>query len=634
MPRNATQTIPTDQLPTASTTTYYSIGLVKTIVLTPAPSATTTDLTTTIYDVTTLTSGSNLTSTVYTRTVTVNDIPVSTKTYTTTVNETVSTAATITVPALAGYTPLGAQLSSASARFITESDDDWAVQDEYWDKDAGFVAQDIICNRGWYATGMSCYFTVYTADFSSTATVRRDIPAQTLTRTRYVKRESATRTVWASPTSPSIAGAQKPTISTELTVTSRWATYEEATTVTSTATLQVHPSTVTAHAGCAPDNLINALTIRQYDDSVHVYPLDRLRVSTHDPVLEHFKHDHAGNLRDTRNHFANAIRDVKLPFSLQQVQLDFINDIDEAINEQRRSQPDLVYPRSHDPFSSSLRLLSANLRKMEIRVMADKSLFWPHDSSTAPSWPNLESLNVMFHIRSPSGSWYFQGPPGELKRDKGDYFQEHPTYPPLDDGDSDEEWHYASAEHPRRNLPTFRVVPINDMMEPFLESFAKAAANMPRLKDALLWAPLEFHPDDGEGEESDDEDEDVENDETEAEDNDERVDELTETIDPIAIALYPDDALAWGIAYVAPGGLAFDMGQDNSPSRQLWWRVGQWRPSKELHELFQKIGEAQASNALKEFWTDSQYGDGLVAREWFSGESFFRSVGKKYPAYF
>lgn len=356
--------------------------------------------------------------------------------------------------------------------------------------------------------------------------------------------------------------------------------------------------------------------------------------SSADPVLEHFKHDHAGNLRDTRNHFADAIRDVKLPVSLQQVQLDFINDIDEAISEQRRPQPDLVYPRTHDPFSSSLRLLSANLRKMEIRVMADKSLFWPHDSSTAPSWPNLESLNVMFHIRSPSGSWYFQGPSGEGKRDKGVYIQEHLAYPPLDDGDSDEEWHHASAEHPRRNLPTFRVVPINEIMEPFLESFAMAAANMPRLKEALLWAPLEFHPDDGEGDESDDEDEDFANDETGEENDDEHMDELAEIINPTSIALYPDDALAWGIAYVAPGGLAFDMGQDKSPFRQLWWRVGQWRPSKELLELFEKIGEAQSSSALKVFWADSQYGDGLVAREWFSGESFFRSVGGTYPAYF
>lgn len=188
-------------------------------------------------------------------------------------------------------------------------------------------------------------------------------------------------------------------------------------------------------------------------------------------MLEHFKHDHAGNLRDTRNHFADAIRDVKLPISLQQVQLDFINDIDEAISEQRRPQPDLVYPRLHDPFSSSLRSLSADLWKMELRVVADESLFWSHDGSTAPSWPNLENLNVMFHIDSPSGSWYFQGPSGEEKHDKGDTIQEHLAYPPLDESESDEEWHHASAEHPRRNLPTFRVLHNSNTMEDSWDNF-------------------------------------------------------------------------------------------------------------------------------------------------------------------
>lgn len=231
---NATQTVPTNRIHSASTTTTSIIGLVKTIVLTPTPSATTTDVTRTIYDVTTLTSGSNATSTVYTRTVTVNDIPVGTMIYTETFNAIISIAATTTIPAFPGYTPLAVQHSSANARFIAESDEGWGVQDEYWDKDSGFVAEEVISNRGWYATAISCYFTVYTADFSSTATIRHDIPAQTLTRTRFVKQTSTTRTVWVSPTSVPANGAQRPTVSMELTVTSSWETYIAATTVTST----------------------------------------------------------------------------------------------------------------------------------------------------------------------------------------------------------------------------------------------------------------------------------------------------------------------------------------------------------------------------------------------------------------
>lgn len=108
MPRNATQTIPADQLPTASTTTTYSIGLVKTVVLTPIPSITTTDMTSTAFDVTTVTRSDTLPSTVYTSTVTVQQIPRNTKTYTATINETVSLVLTTTIPAFPGYTPLGA----------------------------------------------------------------------------------------------------------------------------------------------------------------------------------------------------------------------------------------------------------------------------------------------------------------------------------------------------------------------------------------------------------------------------------------------------------------------------------------------------------------------------------------------
>jgi hypothetical protein len=128
MRRNATQTVPTNQIHSASTTTTSSIGLVKTIVLTPTPSATTTDVTRTIYDVATLTSGSNATSTVYTRTVTVNDIPVSTMIYTETFNAIISIAATTTIPAFPGYTPLAVQHSSANARFIAESDEGWVYK--------------------------------------------------------------------------------------------------------------------------------------------------------------------------------------------------------------------------------------------------------------------------------------------------------------------------------------------------------------------------------------------------------------------------------------------------------------------------------------------------------------------------
>lgn len=70
--------------------------------------------------------------------------------------------------------------------------------------------------------------------------------------------------------------------------------------------------------------------------------------------------------------------------------------------------PSLVFAVGHDAFSSSLSSLSYRLRKLEFKVVADSSLFWPADS--AASWSNLEIICVLFHIASPSGRWYFKGP--------------------------------------------------------------------------------------------------------------------------------------------------------------------------------------------------------------------------------
>jgi hypothetical protein len=336
-------------------------------------------------------------------------------------------------------------------------------------------------------------------------------------------------------------------------------------------------------------------------------------------TIEHFKHNYEACIRDTRNNFADAVRGVRLPTSLRYVQLDFVNHIYDAISEQRRPPPNLIGREPYDPFSSSLRLLSSQLRKMEIRVMADKTLFWPHESTLVSSWPNLESLNVMFHLGSPSGLWYFQSPSADRRYDKGHLLQEEPAYPPLENNRKDDEWHFASADRSPSNSPTFRVIPIEETMAPFLKSFAKAAATMPKLKEALLWAPLEFHPN-------------VEDEEEEEEEAEEEPEE--EDLDCAAIALYPDESLAWGITYVAPGGLAFDGGENDSSARQLWWRVGQWRPSKELHQLFQMIGKAQHGHQLMEYWSDSEYGNGLVAQEWFSRESVFTSNCEPYPQYF
>lgn len=136
---------------------------------------------------------------------------------------------------------------------------------------------------------------------------------------------------------------------------------------------------------------------------------------------------------------------------------------------------------------------------MKLRVVADTTLFWPTDSGLAtPPWPNLESIHVMFHMATPSGSWYFRGLPGVGATEGFDVTTD--SYPPLsptedtilndycDDGTADVD----SGDDRELNIVQFRVDPNEEVLVPFLTVFAKAAASMPSLRDAALWTPLSF----------------------------------------------------------------------------------------------------------------------------------------------
>jgi hypothetical protein len=260
--------------------------------------------------------------------------------------------------------------------------------------------------------------------------------------------------------------------------------------------------------------------------------------------------------------------------------------------DQQKALPNLTKPAMYDPFSSSLRILSYQLRTMNLHVVADESLFWPVDGSI-PSWPNLESINVMFHMSTPSGSWYFSGLPGVGATEGFDVTDE--SYPPLatidrdfhdDSKVADLNWDY---EYYRSQ---FWVEPNEETLVPFLTAFAKAAALMPSLKEFALWSPLQFNPPDL---------------------------DAYEDFDPKQVSNYPDVDLAWGIAYTKPSEKAFMTfpGKDFSNNRQIWWKVAKWRPHPELHSLFQRIGLGKHGKNLIEYWGANDFGDGLNLREWF-----------------
>lgn len=309
--------------------------------------------------------------------------------------------------------------------------------------------------------------------------------------------------------------------------------------------------------------------------------------------------DYGGPRRDTRHDFAKAITPTNIPKSLQRVELNFFNysAVSEAdCIDHRKAMPNLVSPASKDPFSASLRILSYHLRELTLRVQADETLFWPEDDST-PTWPHLQRIFIMFYMVSPSGSWYFEGPRGEGRGLTG-YEIDNSSYPPLEATEEDIDGDFEFMEG-TRSFQTiyqfwFRISPNDNVIGPFLKSFAKAAANMPDLRQAVLWSPLKW---DVEGEDDG---------------------KAFEYFQPPE-EFFPND-LAWGLAYYIPGeNSAFHTspGEYRCNARQIWWKVGEWRPNPEIHGLFQQIGRQKYGEALKEYWNDDEFGQGLVVRSYF-----------------
>ena len=318
---------------------------------------------------------------------------------------------------------------------------------------------------------------------------------------------------------------------------------------------------------------------------------------TEQEAAQYFTQDWAGPRRDTRQEFAKALASVRLPDSLRKVRLDFLHDLDQSMNiDHLTAQPDLTSPAVNDPFSTSLHHLSHHLRRLHLRVVADETLFWPMNGCTSP-WPKLESLVVAFHIVSPSGQWYFNGPNGE-GRDTGAFKITGAAYPPLETTSHDEEMDDQIAEEGDRRYrgnenSRLRIVPNNTTLRPFLTAFAKAASNMIALQEAVLWCPLTWEPEDE--------------------------DDLVDGSEWVPEQDVDTTKLAWGVNY--QGGNERDLTRQGGdlPTRisLLRWKVGKWRPDPELHELFLQIGGSSGGNDLEEHWEDQDYGDRLVDREYF-----------------
>jgi hypothetical protein len=313
--------------------------------------------------------------------------------------------------------------------------------------------------------------------------------------------------------------------------------------------------------------------------------------------------------------------------------LDFIAPVAGAhCFDQLEAFPNLTAPAKHDIFSSSLRVLSYQLRRLSIKAIVDPTLFWPADGAF-PSWNNLEVLNVSFHIMTPAGDWYFD----RLTNDgsKEGYEITKTDYPP-----------YIETDWETTNLRLFdevdwvdtidgqnRVIPNDDTLVPLLIAFAKAAACMPRLKQALLWAPLETSyigttEDDEEAE--DEEDDEGDRNSHLANLN---VHDLTNHVHGGLC-----EPLAWGLIYTSANteGFMDDHGHRVEGARQIWWQVAKWRPEKAVHHLITSIGQDIYGDNLIEYWEDDYNGSGLADRhriERFEQKLFRTEYPRAVPRY-
>lgn len=134
---------------------------------------------------------------------------------------------------------------------------------------------------------------------------------------------------------------------------------------------------------------------------------------------------------------------------------------------------------------------------MLLRVLADWTLFWPGTGGTF-RWPNLEHLHVEFRKCTPSGSWYFIKTPELIVKAAKDFHTvvQNELYLPLIDTETDralwEETYEMDALEAQTTTLQFRAVPNDTTIVPFLTTFAKVAAQMPRLKAFALWSLLTF----------------------------------------------------------------------------------------------------------------------------------------------
>ncbi|WYZ40922.1 hypothetical protein EsH8_IV_001263 [Colletotrichum jinshuiense] len=239
------------------------------------------------------------------------------------------------------------------------------------------------------------------------------------------------------------------------------------------------------------------------------------------------------------------------------------------------SMPNLVRMGGEDPFSSSLNIICRHLTQLQLTAIIDKSFFWPNEDESIV-WPNMESLQVKFSPVTPSGSWYFVGPRGEGKNVQG-----YPVNGVEYSGGSPNTENNTVIAHTPCQPSAWRIKPNPDTLYPLLTGFAKAAAQMPRLREAMIWAPIWWSPDGN--------------------------DSSKFAYHKAYNMMNRGRPLGWGIGYTAPGpgqedGVPESEDSDDEEVRLFEWRTGDWEPDETIRSLFHDIGREQHGEEFDDNW--------------------------------
>ncbi|KAK4156177.1 hypothetical protein C8A00DRAFT_30990 [Chaetomidium leptoderma] len=239
-------------------------------------------------------------------------------------------------------------------------------------------------------------------------------------------------------------------------------------------------------------------------------------------------------------------------------------DINSHVYHDNQRLPDMTPPWQYDPLCAALHhSIGSKVKTLSYRGPLDAALFWPYGELQGPRepfWSSLTKLEVTFSAASPNGRWYFKAPPDHESHI-------HPSNEPLpadqqvspmppgygteEDTDAAYAYELAAREMPGGDNSEFRTVPDDEVMLPLLAAFARAAAQMPALKNAYLATPV------------------------------------------------PEPQSVWFVLYGAPGitcggeELMVAEGEPEPPlnTPRVYFGVGDWRPSAEVVDLFRRVGE-------------------------------------------